>query len=414
MKIEILCVGNELLSGKTLNTNAQYISASLLTKGYETNYVSTVADEQKELLLGLKTAIKRADVLIITGGLGPTLDDNTKKIICDFLKIDLKYRDDIARDIEKRFGQIASIEEQATVPKSGYIFQNEVGTAPGFAFIHASKAIILLPGVPKELEDMFEKHAIVFIQKHFPIEEKFYQEIINITLLEELKIDAILRACQIPKNVTLGIYPSHGIVQITITTKEKDRSNAVKTINFVKNQIEKELADYIFIAKDGKIETAIHNILHKRDETIAFAESCTGGELSSRITKIPGSSKYFLGSFITYSNELKKDILKVSDKTLKEKGAVSIQTVKEMIKGVFDITDATYSIAISGIAGPTGGSSEKPVGTICLAIAKRSEDIDAGILHLPFTRSLIITAATNIAFGALFRKITHNLLYFEK
>ena len=181
-----------------------------------------------------------------------------------------------------------------------------------------------------------------------------------------------------------------------------------------KNQIEKELEDYIFIAKDGKIETAIHNILDKRDETIAFAESCTGGELSSRITKIPGSSKYFLGSFITYSNKLKKDILKVSDKTLKEKGAVSIQTVKEMIKGVFDITDATYAIAISGIAGPTGGSQEKPVGTICLAIAKRSEDIDAGILHLPFTRSLIIKAATNIAFGALFRRIAHNLEYFEK
>lgn len=413
MKIEIITLGNELLSGKTLNTNAKYISSYLFKNGYETNYVTTLADDEKEIISGIKNGLKRASVLIITGGLGPTIDDNTKKIVCDFLKIDLKFRDDIAKDIEIRFGTIASLENQATVPKSGYIFKNDIGTAPGFAFIHESKAIILLPGVPQELEDMFEKHAMVFIQKHFPIEEKIYQEIINIALLEEVKVDAILRAINVPDNVSLGIYPAYGTLQVTITTKAKDKTDAIKNINFVKNQIEPEMQDYIFKAEDGKIETTIHDLLTKKDEKIAFAESCTGGELSSRITKIAGSSKYFLGSFITYADELKKDVLKVSDKTLKEKGAVSIETVKEMIKGVFEVTEATYAIAISGIAGPAGGSQEKPVGTICLAIAKRGESIDAGILHLPFTRSLIIKSVANIAFGALFRKIAHNIEYFE-
>jgi nicotinamide-nucleotide amidase len=418
MKIEIITIGNELLSGKTINSNAQYICQTLLKFGYTSHYTSVYPDEKKELENGIKTALKRADLLIITGGLGPTIDDNTKKIVTNLLKIDLKFSEDIASDIEKRFGCIASLEEQSTIPKSGYVFKNEVGTAPGFAFLHSGKALILLPGVPIELEDMFEKHAMLFIQKHFPIKEKIFQEIINICLLPQIKIDALLRTIGLPEDVTLGIYPAPGFVQVSITTKALDKSEATKKISDIKNQIAIEFSDYIYISKDGKIERAIHDLLIKNDEKIAFAESCTGGALSAKIVKLPNSSKYFLGSFITYSNDLKKNILKVSEKTLFEHGAVSLPTVKEMIKGVFDLTDATYAIAISGIAGPGGGTDEKPIGTISLAVAKRGDEIDAGFLHLKGSlkgaRSMIIESTANIAFGILYKKIAHNLTYFEK
>ncbi|NGX34414.1 MAG: Nicotinamide-nucleotide amidohydrolase PncC [Candidatus Anoxychlamydiales bacterium] len=418
MKIEIITIGNELLSGKTINSNTQYISKTLLKFGYRTHFASVYPDEKKELENGIKAALKRADLLIITGGLGPTIDDNTKEIVTNLLKIDLKFSGDIASDIEKRFGQIASLQEQSTIPKSGFVFKNEVGTAPGFAFLHYGKALILLPGVPVELEDMFEKHAMVFIQKHFPIKEKIYQEIINICLLAEIKIDALLKTIQLPDDITLGIYPSYGFVQVSITTKALNKMEATKKISDIKNQIALEFAEYIYISEDGKIERALHDLLIKKEEKIAFAESCTGGALSAKIVKLSDSSKYFLGSFITYSNELKKNILKVSEKTLLDHGAVSLPTVKEMIKGVFDLTDATYAIAVSGIAGPGGATEEKPIGTISLAVAKRGDEIDAGFLHLKGSlkgsRSSIIESSANIAFGILYRKIAHNLNYFEK
>ncbi len=418
MKIEIITIGNELLSGKTINSNAQYLCKTLLKFGYSTLYTSVYQDEKKELVNGIKIALKRADLLIITGGLGSTIDDNTKKIVTNFLKIDLKFSEDIAADIEKRFGCIASIEEQATIPKSGDVFKNEIGTAPGFAFINSGKALILLPGVPVELEDMFEKHGLAFIQKNFPLKEKDFQEIINICLLPEIKIDNLLRTIELPDDVTLGIYPSAGFVQVSLTTKALNKNEAIKKISDIKNKINLEFADYIYISEDGKIERAIHDLLIKNDEKIAFAESCTGGALSAKIVAIAGASKYFLGSFIMYSNDLKKNILKVSEKTLSDHGAVSIPTVKEMIKGVFNLTDATYAIAISGIAGPSGGTAEKPIGTISLAIAKRGDEIDVGFLHLKGslkgTRSMIIESVVNIAFGILYRKIAHNLTYFVK
>lgn len=414
MKIEVISLGNEILSGKTLNTNAQYICNTLLKNGYETHNISVYSDEKKEVQAGIKIALERANCLIITGGLGPTLDDNTKTIVCDLLNIPLKYREDIAQDIKKRFGEISSLENQATVPKSGYIFKNDIGTAPGFAFINSGKAIILLPGVPNELKDMFDKHALLFIEKHFPIEEKIYQDILSFYLLPEQKIDSVLRSVVKEDDVILGIYPKHGIVDVSITTKAENKSDANKKIKDVKKQILSNLQDFSFLSKNGKIEEALHDALIAKKEKIAFAESCSGGYISSKITSIPGSSEYFLGSFITYSNELKKSILNVAEKTLKEKGAVSIEVVKEMIKGVFKNTNATYALAISGIAGPSGGSNEKPVGTICLAIAKRDEIIDAGVVHLHGNRSIIIEWASNIALSLLYRRIAHNLLYFEK
>lgn len=414
MKTEIITLGNELLSGRTINSNAQYLCKTLFKNGYETHYTSVLPDEKNEVQKAIKIALSRATCIIVTGGLGPTLDDNTKTIVCDLLKIPLNYRDDIAQDIKKRFGEIASLEEQSTVPKSGYIFKNEVGTAPGFAFIYLGKVIILLPGVPVELKEMFEKHALLFIEKHFPIEEKIYQDVIGVCLLPEIEVDAVLRTCRKSDDVVLGIYPSHGIVHVTITTKAKEKIQANKKIKEVKKQIISNLQDYVFLSKSGKIEEAVHDAMIAKNEKLAFAESCTGGALSCKITSQPGSSKYFLGSFITYSNELKKNILKVSPKTLQEKGAVSIEAVREMIKGVFDLTDANYSVAISGIAGPGGATLDKPVGTIAMAVGKRNDIIDAGILHLQGNRNLIIKQITNYALGILYRRIAHNLLYFEK
>ena len=413
MKIEIIAVGNEILSGKTINTNAAYISKKLLNAGYEVFYHTTLKDDEVELKEGLKKALDRADVLILMGGLGPTIDDNTKEIVSNFFNVPLEYREDIAKDLEKRFNKLPSIKEQSTLPKSATIFKNEIGTAPGMAFLLSNKAIILLPGVPSELKNMFDKTALSFIQKNFPIEEKIYQERIDIFLLEEIEVDNFLKEINQDESIVLGIYPGYGIIHVTITTKAKNEAQAKEKIGLVKNQIVSKFSDNIFESEKGLIEEAIHNIFCKNKDTLAFAESCSGGALASRITSLAGSSKYFLGSFVTYSNELKKNMLKVSEKTLKEKGAVSIETATEMVDGVFKLTDASFAVAISGIAGPTGGTKEKPVGTVAIAVGKREGEIDAGILHFHGPRSVIVDASVNFALGILYKRISQNKLYFN-
>ncbi|MBN2479330.1 MAG: CinA family nicotinamide mononucleotide deamidase-related protein [Parachlamydiales bacterium] len=414
MKIEILAIGDELLSGKTINTNSAYISSKLLKYGYETHFHSVYSDEKAKLISGIKIALKRADLIIMTGGLGPTIDDNTKKIVCDLLKIPLKYREDIALDIKKRFGEIDSMKEQSTVPKGGYIFKNDIGTAPGFAFLHSGKVILLLPGVPKELEKMFDNHAMMFIQKHFPLDEKLFQERIDFFLLQEIEINRVLKTI-LTKDVSIGIYPHHGgVVNITLTAKAKNKDEFYSKIKTIKNTLLKEFSDNVFLSENGTIEEAIHKSFILKNKKLAFAESCTGGALSSKITKLAGSSKFFLGSFVTYSNEMKQNLLSISSKTLLEKGAVSIETVREMIDGVFNKTNADYAIAVSGIAGPSGATEFKPVGTICVAIGQRGDVTDAGILHFKGDRNLIIDSAVDFALGILLRRILHNLTYFEK
>ncbi len=411
MNIEILSIGNEILSGRTINTNAAFISKRLKDLGYETAHHSVVADSKKEIVSSLKHSFKRASLIILTGGLGPTMDDITKKVICDYLDLDLKFNEEIASDIESRFGQIASLEEQSHVPKKATIFKNSVGTAPGFAYISSGTAVITLPGVPVEMKEMFSLSVIPYILKHFPLKEKVFQENLNFYLLEEVRLNSFIESLKIDKDISVGIYPSHGIVQVSLSCKGKTQKEAKEKIFSVEKALVKEFALNIFPSESGKIEEALHEIFLLKNIKLAIAESCSGGALAAKLTSVPGASYFFLGSIVSYSNEMKKKVLNVSEKTLKQKGAVSCETVKEMIDGLFSITQADYAIAVSGIAGPSGGSEDKPVGTVCIGVGKRDEDIDLHTFNFPGNREVIIEFTINYAMAILYKRIAHNKFY---
>jgi nicotinamide-nucleotide amidase len=263
---------------------------------------------------------------------------------------------------------------------------------------------MFLPGVPLELENMFENFAIDYINKHFTIEKKFFQKKINIILKEEVEVNEFLKS--LSTNIDIGIYPNFENITITLSVYAKNKKIADEKIDPIKKLIEDKFKTYTFL--EDKIEKEIHNLFLEKKYLLTFAESCSGGSLSSKITALPGSSKYFLGSFITYSNELKKSVLKVSEKTLKDHGAVSIQAVKEMFKGSLNAAKANFSIAISGIAGPGGASMDKPIGTVCIAVGTEDKFF-SNTFHFHGNREVIIKKAVITSLSILYRMVKNNI-----
>jgi len=415
MQIEIIAIGDEILAGHTINSNASFISKELYEKGYKVYKQLVISDSPEEIQQVLKDAMSRSDLVIVTGGLGPTVDDRTKNNVSDLLSLPLEFNENIAEETKKRLGDIASLKEQSSIPKGASYFLNNVGTAPGLAITSNGSTLILLPGVPQEMRPMLLEKVLPFIEKEFPIKEKVYEEKIFLCLLEELDVDPLIK--DIYKNypnVEIGIYPSYAHLQIRLKAKAKTKEQAVEEIKPLKDKIVKEFQEYVFSFEKPTIAEALHDILFESKNKIAFAESCSGGALAKEITSIPGSSTYFLGSIVSYANELKRDVLKVSEKTLQTKGAVSTETVNEMLNGLFTITDANYAIAISGVAGPTGGTKEKPVGTICIGIGKRDDVFDVGTIHAYGNRETIVNYAVQFALCLLWKRIVQNKLYFKK
>ncbi|NGX56948.1 MAG: Nicotinamide-nucleotide amidohydrolase PncC [Candidatus Anoxychlamydiales bacterium] len=407
MHIEIITIGDEILNGKTLNTNFTYIANLLKKNGYIVNQGLTISDGKKEIETHIKESFERSNLIIVTGGLGPTIDDNTKKYVSQLFDIELEINEDVLKFLKEKFKNLSSIEDQSTYPKSSILLKNEIGSAFGFIIEKNNKSIMFLPGVPEELTNMFEKHAMEYIKKTFVLEKKFFQKKMNIILKEEVEINDFLKPLS-TKDIILGIYPNHEIVNITISTYAKNESEANLKIDPIKKIIEEKFKSYTF--ENSSMEAEIHKLFLDGNKTLSFAESCSGGALSCKITAVAGSSKYFLGSFITYSNELKKNILKVKASTLNEFGAVSLQTVKEMLFGCIDLTNSSYSIAISGVAGPAGGTKDKPVGTVCIAIGDK-KDFFLKEFHFQGNRNVIVKRAVSTALGILIRKIKFNKYY---
>ena len=367
MIIELISIGDELLKGFIVNSNAAFLSRHLQQSGYSVVRQTTLPDESVSLTRGLKEAMQRADLVICTGGLGPTLDDRTRQIAAELFHSDFHFDQAIADDLKRRFGNMnVSIEDQATVPKKAKILHNRVGTAPGFVFAEAGKTLVLLPGVPKEMEPMFLDQALPMIQKQFPLKDKKASAQLSFCLIFESHLDPHLRELskQFP-TVEVGIYPAHGTLSVDLHASDKEE------LFLFKKALVDRFGDYQYKSQNGKIEEAIHSWFVQHKKKLAFAESCTGGMLSTHVTALPGASDYFLGSFVAYSNEMKEKALDVSKEMLNSKGAVSAEAVSEMLNGVFKKTSADFAIAVSGIAGPTGGTAQKPVGTVWAAIGER-------------------------------------------
>ncbi len=400
MSVEIIAIAEEILQGNVINTNASYLSKALFQEGYKVVGHKTVSDDKKEIIQALKSSSERACFILVTGGLGATLDDITKEALCTYFETDLILDTPLYKRLVQKWGDFPFLEEQARVPKNAKILPNEIGCAPGFFFSKEKKGFFFLPGVPFEMQKMFHTSVLPLLQKQKPSPEKKQCFSYYLCLIKEQDIDPFLRKLkQEYPHLEIGIYPGLKKVCVSFVTSEKEIEKPLQAF-------EEKFSENIFSKESAFIEEALQKLFIQKKKTLALAESCTGGYMASSLTQFSGSSAYFLGSFVTYSNFLKREVLGVQEKTLQEEGAVSKKTAEEMLRGVFSICKADYAIAVTGIAGPLGGSAEKPVGTVFIALGTK-EEIFSGKIYIQKERKEIIQAVKEWAFSLLW-------LYVEK
>lgn len=384
MRAEIVSVGTELLLGNIVNTNAYYLSKRLAELGHFVYRQTTVGDNAGRLAEVLKEAIGRVELVVITGGLGPTQDDLTKETAAGLFGLDLQLDKASLQRIKERTGERVlskANEKQAYVPKGAIVLPNDLGTAPGCIIERDGKVVVLLPGPPREMKEMFEKYAVQYLKIHS--NEILLSKVLRIFGIRESQLADILKDFfESYENPTVAPYASGGEVTVRITARAKNKSEAEKLMIPVEKEIRKRLGDYIYAEGDKTMEEVVVELLKKGGLSIATAESCTGGLVAARIINVPGASKVFKEGIIAYSNEAKERLLGVSHETLKTSGAVSPETVIEMARGVAINSRSDIGLSTSGIAGPEGGTVEKPVGLVYIGMwFKGVEKAEKFLLH---------------------------------
>jgi len=409
MNVEVIAIGDEILLGSVINTNATFISQELLKIGISVSQHTVLSDEKQTLLSGLESALKRNSLVICTGGLGPTFDDITRETAAELFRSEWYYDESIAEELKSRFGnRQISLKNQATLPKNAETFPNSVGTAPGLVFRAENATLILLPGVPQEMKQMFVGQVAPFLQKQFPQTKKHYFSWAHFTLLPESIIDEALRKIQKKySSLKIGIYPHQGRVSVRFLAVEEEESSALPILAKARKELCDVFPKNLFSVDDDAIEVTVHKLFVEKGLTLSIAESCTGGALAACITALPGASNYFLGSIVSYSNSLKMDLLAVDKKTIREKGAVSEETVVQMVAGLLHKTGSDYGVAVTGVAGPSGGTKEKPVGSVWVAVAKKGEQPYTWKLQAHGNRQNVITRSVNFALGQLWMMVAH-------
>jgi len=367
--IEIITTGNELLSGITIDKNFNWLCESLFSLGAQVRFHQCISDNLDDLVKALNIAQKRSKFILFTGGLGPTDDDLTRESASQFFSRKLVLNKKIEKEIKlifkKRNRPYSLInKKQAMFPEGAEIIQNPKGTAPGFCIKDKGSFFYFFPGVPSELRAMVQKSAFQKI-KNFLVKEKnfFTSETLKVFGITESELAEKIKKIK-SKNTFIGYRPHKFEIHLRIISTGKSKKISKNECLKIKHRLIKVLQKYIFTDKDVTLQEVIVNLLKKKKYTISFAESCTGGLISNLITNVPGSSSVFGISFITYSNKSKNLILKVPNKKLIEHGAVSKEVVSEMARGLNRISESNISVAVSGIAGPNGGSADKPVGTV--------------------------------------------------
>jgi len=375
MTAEIISIGTELLLGHIINTNTSFLSRKLAEIGIDVYHTSVVGDNSMRLTQAIKQAVHRADVVITTGGLGPTVDDITIETIASLIGQRLILNKTVLKDLKDYFKmrKVAfpgSNVRQAMIPEGTKWIRNRVGTAPGLVADYRGKIIVCLPGPPREIEPMFINDAIPILAKRFASNWVIKSRTIKIAgLPESLVNNKVKDLLNLKPPTTVGIYAKLGQVELRIMSKAKSGKETLKAIASIEQKIRSRFKNQIFGCDDETLESAIAKLLIANKRTIAVAESCTGGLLSSRLTDVSGSSKYFIMGLIAYSNEVKNNILCVDPKIIKKYGAVSSQVASQMAIGIKLLAGSDIGVGITGIAGPTGGTRTKPIGLVYIAFA---------------------------------------------
>ncbi len=371
---EILCIGTELLLGNILNSNSRWLSEKVASLGLPHYRQSVVGDNQRRLQEIIQESSFRSRVLITTGGLGPTPDDITIETVAKTFDYDLKERKDIWNEIKsKQYSQQIKISKnnrkQAFFPESAEIIPNKFGTAPGIIWTpNPNFSIICLPGVPHEMRQMWNDTVMEWLRKKLDLQEVLSSEFLKFTGISESNLAEKLSDLMNQKNPTVAPYASLGDLKIRVTAKAKTQEKAQQLISTTKKEIQSRTGSFLYGTGDETLAFVVLKLLKENNETLAVAESCTGGQLSAALTIIPGASANFLGGVIAYANNTKEHLLNVPQSLLHEHGAVSKEVVLSMAKGLRQRLQSDWAIAISGIAGPEGGTNLKPIGTVFLAI----------------------------------------------
>ena len=371
MVVELISVGTELLLGNIVNTNACFLSQQFAAIGMSVYYQTTVGDNEKRLQGTLKEALKRSDIVILTGGLGPTKDDLTKEVTAKVLKKELVEDKNTKKRIKEylgksHYGEITENNwKQAMIPEGALVIDNDNGTAPGLIVgSEDGKKVILLPGPPNELIPMFKEKILPILKESS--EEIIYSEMVKVAGIGESRVETeIGDLIQNQSNPTIAPYAKTGEVHLRITAKAKSEKEAKKLVKPIVEELKKRFKNAIYTNKEEEnLEDALVRLLNKHDLKVTTAESCTGGLIAGRLVNVAGVSEVFNQGLVTYSNKAKRKLLDVSKSTLKKYGAVSKQTAKEMAVGAAIFTNSDVAVAVTGIAGPDGGTEEKPVGLV--------------------------------------------------
>jgi len=399
VKVEIITIGDEILIGQIVDTNSAWMAKELNKEGFELAQITSVHDEADHIIESLDMALKRADVILFTGGIGPTNDDITKQTLCAYFGSQLVFNESVLQNINLLFSSRPNFvmndltREQAMVPENCTVIQNVVGTAPITWFEKEGKVIVSMPGVPYEMKQAMTFEIIPRLQLQFKTPALLHK---TVQVFGYPESTLALRIADwendLPEFISLAYLPNSGIIKLRLSGLSENLLALEFSMNQQIDKLSQLLGNAIVAYEDVPMEQLVGNLLIEQDKMVATAESCTGGNIARSFTSISGSSKYFKGSIVAYSNDLKTDILQVSQEDLDINGAVSQQVVEQMATGVRKLLKADVAIATSGIAGPTGGTVEKPVGTVWIAACSESVKISREFHFGPLREQNILRA----------------------
>jgi len=413
MQAEIITIGDELLIGQTINTNSAWIGEQLELIGVKVYQATTISDNETHIINALNNAKRRVNLIIITGGLGPTKDDITKHTLCKYFDTELTLNRQVLSFLEKKYAELnlpfdETSKAQALLPKNCTVLPNTRGTASGMWFEKDNIVYISLPGVPYEMKGILTDEGFPKIKQHFTTEKVIHKTVKTVGVVES-KIAKILTDWENElqqNNLKLAYLPSPGFVRLRISGIDKS-GHLELYIEKKLNELKKLIGDYIYGYENDTLEKIVGELLLQKNKTVATAESCTGGTIAQLITSVSGSSAYYKGSIVAYDNAIKINVLNVLKPSIDKNGAVSQEVVEQMAINALSLLQTDYAIATSGIAGPTGGTEEKPVGTVWIAIASKQKVVSK-VYHLSYNnRKRNIQVAANYALNML-RKVLLN------
>ncbi len=407
MKAEIIAVGNEILQGFTLDTNSNFLAKRLTELSFSVEKITVIQDKRQDIIQALDSSIGHCDLILMTGGLGPTSDDITKEVLAEYFGGQLVENKDVLSDIEKLISSRNLLmneknQKQALVPDNCIVVRNKNGTAPAMIFNKNNTYLVSMPGVPFEMKEFFENDILLFIKENINL-TPILVKVINVFGIAESVLAEKLTDFEknLPENIVIAYLPAPEGIRLKLTGKGSNFDDLNTGLDKLAQNLKMIISDNFVGFDDDTIEIVPGKLLKEKKLTVSTAESCTGGLIAHKITSQSGSSEYFKGSIVSYSNEAKINILGVNPRTLEEFGAVSKQTVEEMATGAIRLFKTDYAVAVSGIAGPTGGTETKPVGTTWIAVASKNK-VESFEFHFGKLRDINIRrAAANALFKLL-------------